>query len=198
MRARPDRALEVWVGGGRELAGWLTTYKNVPMSMKDILVSLDRPDGADNWIQEARGFPLTPVHRVIPAVDVARWGQEWLHEQIPSYAHGHKPLNADRIEYSWRVLRLDQDDFDWLFDHPDFVPVDTDIDRDFRATEEGMAQYLADEMHDDMMDALLYGSATAYSNTAVTSSSSVANDSVMTLEKLQESIAAVQRAMGRR
>jgi hypothetical protein len=198
LRAREDRALEVWVGGGRELAGWLTTFKNVPMSMKDILASLDRPDGADNWIQEARGFPLTPVQRTFDSKDLLVRGRDWAQAQVPLYALPKAVENFDALQYTWRVLRLDQDDFDWLFDHPDFVPVDTDIDRDFRATEEGMIEYLRGDLEDAMNYAFIGGSATTYSNATVTSSSSVANGSSMTLEKLQESIAAVQRAMGRR
>jgi hypothetical protein len=202
LRARQDKALEVWVGGGRALAGWLTNYKNVPMTMRDILISLDRLVGPDDWLQEARGFKLTPAHQVLSSVDLVRYGDAWRDERIPAYATGHKPLNADRIEYSWRVLRLDQDEFDWLFDHPDFVPVDTVKDRDFLTTDEGIADYFSERMKDDLMDAMIFGSVSTYAaaatSTLTSASSGSASDSTMTLETLQKSIAAVQRAMGRR
>jgi hypothetical protein len=200
-RAREDKALEVWVGSGRELAGWLTDgmFKNVPMSLKDVLVTIDVPDGSDNWLQETRGFELTPVQQTFDRCDYPD-DKSWPLNEVPLYAAKGRlsPGVKDEVRFAWRVLRLDQDDYDWLFDHPDFVPVDTEEDTDFRATEEGMTAYLRGDIEDVMNNAFLNGSVAAYGtgglHTVNSASFGSANDSVMTLEKLTKSI---RLAMGK-
>ncbi|MCK1543399.1 hypothetical protein IVB12_15895 [Bradyrhizobium sp. 179] len=150
QRAREDRALEVWVGGGRELAGWLTSHKNIPMSVKDILVGGARVDEFGEVVEEFRGFDLTPVHYVVADVDLLRYGKEWFDGLVPAYALPTKMISA-QTQYVWRVLRLDQADYDWLFDHPDFEPVDTAKDRDHLASESAL-------LREDTLDALVYAS----------------------------------------
>jgi hypothetical protein len=195
-RYRDDKALEVWVGGGRELAGWLTDgmFRNVPMSMKDVLITRSLTDD----LEETRGFELTPVQQTLKRVDLERKPLSWFMQQVPAYAIPTVLKTSDETRYAWRVLRLDQNDYDWLFDHPYFEPVDTDEDADFRDTEEGMTAYLRGDIEDALAYSLLNGSAAAYAASgahAVTSASiGSANDSVMTLEKLTKSI---RLAMGK-
>jgi hypothetical protein len=199
-RAREDRSLEVWVGGGRQLAGWLTTFRNVPMAMSDILVtraSVNEEDG----IEETRGFSLTSVHQNFDARDLQNT-PGMVDGIVPLYAQTTQILNRDAVRFVWKVLRLNQDSFDWLFDHPDFVPADTEKDRDYLASEEGAREYITEMLDQGLSASCHFGSVATYGktdrSTSAATSSGSANDYCMTLEKLQKSIAAAQQAMSRR
>lgn len=193
-RAREDRALEVWIGGGRELAGWLTSLKNIPMSVKDILIAkVSHDENGDDWIDETRPFELTPVHRVIAAVDIARNGEDWLETQVPLYALPTK-LISDQTQYAWRVLRVTQEEYDWVFDHPAFVPVDTGPDRDQMANASVLSR-------DDLEAALGYALSDRSAPTslqeiidAVSTASSTATSSAMLSEQLSNAVKSILRS----
>jgi hypothetical protein len=207
LRAREDKALEVWFGGGRKPVGWMTGqwHRNIPLKTATLLLGYARRDDVGDLIEETRGFDLTKTERVIEAVEVVRYGAEWLDKQIPSYAAGHKPLSADKIRYAWNVLRLtDADDYDWVFDHPDFEPADTVADRDARLDPDYLAQMFADDLRSHTEDALNYavfgGSVPTYAtggfhaNTVAQATS--ANSSCMTLEKLEKTLELARKTMG--
>jgi hypothetical protein len=190
LRAREDRALEVWVGRGRKLAGWLTSSLNTPMNMLGVVVTIARLDDAGDLIEESRGFDLTAVRKNFDTDDLI-WKELKTGNDVPLYAVRTHIDAGKTTQFAWRVLRLEQNDYDWLFDHPNFVPVDTVDDRDFRATEEGMTEYLREAFEEELTQTLQAGSAAAYraSSTNVASATSVESaGSAMTVETLRKAM----------
>jgi hypothetical protein len=78
--------------------------------------------------REARVFSLVRSKRFIPTYDVqaydGRYGDLLPHLGVPAYATVDRVHNRDGYEVSWRVLMLDSEAYEWIFDHPEFEPHD--------------------------------------------------------------------------
>lgn len=179
-RAREDKALEVWVGRGRKLAGWLTTFKNVSLTWDGLTLNIAAADEFGEMIDEHRAFELTTVKEDVATNDLI-WGKVDVNKLAPLYATRQPQPGNKLTRYAWKVLRLDQKDFDWLFDHPDFVPVDTVADRD--------SQNWARDWFEEHLNSAVPSSAGTYSGLTTNVGSvpgAPSTSSAMTVETLEK------------
>lgn len=132
---RNDCALEVRLIGQKGPAGWLTNIcvgGGFPRNNKHVVITIARiQDG--QVIDDQRSFKLEDQHQVIDRVALvnARNPQALLAKLgIPHYAEPFKEGNRDATRYTWKVLRLTEEQYEWLFDFEDFEPADTEEDRE--------------------------------------------------------------------
>lgn len=199
LRARGDMALEVIVNG--RLVGWLTNYCNVPDDCREIVLKRVQVDATFGDIVEHRSMRLFRWNFSANAQDLASRSPRWIQSHVPNYASPIWSARLDQSLYTWRVLKLTPDEYEWVFDLPDFEPADTKVDLDQvleMSPEERLGQMVAQRLGRDMANAITRGMTNAFTGglanftSATNAVAQSANESVLTLEKLDAMLKSVR------
>lgn len=189
-RAREDNALEVIVD--MKLVGWLTSFCNVAIDCKEITFERVQADATFGDVSEQRPLRLFKWNRVISNWDVARAGSGWIASQVPGYATALPDVARDQTLYTWRVVKLTVDEYEWVFDHPDFEPANSKVDEEQlieMSPEERLGQMVTAQMKAEI-DRHIIKSFTGFAS-AINTSTQSANDSVLTMDKLNAMLKSV-------
>lgn len=144
-----EHALQVWTEltpGDKHLVGWLNHISGAETETSIILRKheeglTDRKirkgfwpsSSEDEWTDE-RIFSASIFIRTIARSDLMGIGREDLPDflacqNVAPYAVKNRLSHSNEYSYHWSVLRLTEiDDYEWVFDLPEFVPVDTKED----------------------------------------------------------------------
>lgn len=195
-RWRQDNALEVLVDN--RLVGWLTDTCNVPADQKTLtVIKCETTEGG--FFDEERCFHLTDFSRRIDARRLQQRrdaGQDVLLD-VAGYALRHNDRSRDESIFTWRILRVTDEQYEWLFDLESFEPYDDGVpDMETRRQERFDAEIgeVIDAQITILTNQAFTGSMTNATQ-AMSTLSSTANESALSVEKFQDAMKLMQATM---
>jgi hypothetical protein len=205
---REDKLLEVWLSdeGEETLVGWIKHIKGDDLPKAGIY--LRRGDICQQFPPKRRNYKIDLIElRDIRSSELP----EKIGKNVPAYAQEDKEWLTHAHIFTWLVLELKMEDYEWVFDLDDFEPIDTEEDAGavIAAPYRGLDYTIwideADKLPeipphmekalksrlDAELDAAIYGSAFdklgAYGSTS-TSTLGDPSDSVLDIEKIERAM----------
>jgi hypothetical protein len=126
--------MEVRSAGGSKLLGWLSGVRGdlrieqLYVYPKKVVVDADEVRGGD----EFKLFSTLQRSQIIHHHDILALGHDGVYEkyQIADYATKMRLIMSDDYVFEWLFVPADDDQHEILFDHPQFIPADTENDDD--------------------------------------------------------------------
>lgn len=194
--------LQVWLGGYAKLVGHLTSHQTELDARGKLQIHIDHAkiDEYGDVFDECRTFQLGARHAFIGSDELVDFPMDELERlyQMPPGAEFKYSGARDGHDYTWPVLTISLEDYEWVFDLPAFEPADHK-EPDLQARIDQIATARDDQAIDAIITApklsvaaLNAVSASLGSAIAGTLTTNSANTSTLTMEKLKDAMKLVK------